>query len=161
MRTVVRKLNRCAIYVSAALLGIITVLIVLEIFLRNVFQVFIPGVFELTQLFLSAIVFLAIAYANDNPDHLDVSTFFERIPKIIRWLLSLIRSIIYLAIVAIAGWFILRLAISQIDTLESTMVLQIVLWPLTITGAVGMLLLLLSVIADMIGVLMDVEVTGQ
>lgn|GEM_PF-947871 len=158
VRDTIRALNKCAVYFSAVLLGIMLLLIVLEIFLRNVFFVFIPGVFELTQVFLSVCFFMAVAYANDKREHVVTEVLYKRLPKSAKWILSLISSLLFLIITGVLGWFVLQFALGQFGTGEHTMRLSIALWPFAIFGTIGLLLLCLSVVTDLVCIIKDREV---
>jgi TRAP-type C4-dicarboxylate transport system permease small subunit len=158
MKNTIKALNKYAMYFSACLAGAIMLLIVLDVFLRNSFMVFIPGVFELTQILLSLVVFMALAYANDNKEHIIFDAIYKRLPQGGKWVFSFIGSLIMLAAIIVIGSFILQLAITQAGQGYHTPILRIVLWPFTILGAFGMLLFCLSVIGDLILIIKDREV---
>jgi len=158
MKNTIPALSKYAMYVSACLVGAVMFLIVLDVFLRNSFMVFIPGVFELTQILLSLIVFMALAYTNDKKQHIVVGALYKILPRAGKWIFSLIASLFTLIIIVIIGWFILQLAITQAGNGDHTPILRIVLWPFTILSVVGMLLFALSVVGDLIFILKDREV---
>ena len=158
MKNTIRALNKCAMNFSACLVGAIMLLIVLDVFLRNSFMVFIPGVFELTQILLSLIVFMALAHVNDNKDHIVFGGLYGRLSKGGKRFFSFVGSVIMLAIIVVIGFFIWQLAITQAGQGTHTPILRMVLWPFTALGSFGMFLFCLSVVGDLILVIKDKEV---
>ena len=155
MRNAIKVVNKYAMYFSACLVGAIMFLIVLDVFLRNSFMVFIPGVFELTQILLSLLVFMSLAYTNDNKKHIAFDAIYKVLPRTGKWVFSLIRTLIMLIVIAFIAWFMRQLAIDQADR---TPILHIMIWPATILGSAGMLMFFLSAVGDLILVIKDREV---
>jgi len=151
MRNAIKALNKCAIYISALILCCLLLLITADVFFSNLFYVFIPGVFELTQLLTSMIVFLAIAYAYNNKKHVVSDVLCKVFPHSSkRIILSVSSSLLSLVTIGVVCRFILRLALGQISQGGSTMILNIPLWIASMIGALGMLLFALSVIGDLV-----------
>ena len=155
MRNVIKAINKCANYISAFVLACLMLLIVADIFLRNVFFFFIPGVFELTQILLSVIVFMAVAYAHDNKEHVVIDVVYDLLPRGGKWILSLLSSVVFLALNVVVGWYVLQFAIAQIGRGDHTSTLGVPLWPMSMLGALGMFLFCLSVIGDIIYIIKD------
>ena len=158
MRNAIKALGKCAVYISAIVLGWLVLLIVLDVFLRNTFLVFIPGVFELTQVFLSVIVFLAIAYANDNKKHVVVDFLYNAMPRAGKLTFLIISSIFVLFIAAASGWFMLQFSLMQMSMVVHTPMLRVLLWPFSMVAALGMLLFCLSAIGQLVYTIKDREV---
>jgi len=158
MRNAIKSLNKSAIYISAFVLGFIMLLIVADVFLKNVFFLFIPGVFELTRVFLTIIVFMSIAYVHDNRANLVTDVIYNIVPRTGKWILSIISSLIFLKITCLMTWFILRFAITQISSGDHTSTLHIPLWLISILATIGMLLFSISVICDLVFILKNKEV---
>ena len=158
MKDTIKSLNKCAMYFSALLVGMIMLLIVLDVFLRNSFMVFIPGVFELTQILLSLVVFTALAYTNDKREHVVFAAIYKRLSDGGKRFFSLVSSIIMLAVVVVIGAFIFMIAFYQVGQGDHTPILRIVLWPFTLLGVFGMFMFFLSVIGDIVLTIKDREV---
>jgi len=155
MRAAIKKINKSANYIGATVLALMMFLIVADIVLRNVLMFFIPGVFELTQLFLSVIVFMGVAYAQDNCEHVYIDILYENIPRAAKWVFSLISSLLFLGINIVMFRFVLAFAIAQISRGDHTSTLQVPFWPISMLAAAGMLLFCLSVIGDLIFIIKD------
>ncbi|MCL2226189.1 MAG: TRAP transporter small permease [Oscillospiraceae bacterium] len=158
MRNTIKTINKFANLISAFLLAGLTLLIVANIFLRNVFFIFVPGVFELTQIFLSIIAFFAVAYAHDNKAHCVVEALYKVLPRAGKWFFSLVSSLFFLATACVVGGSVFHLAITQISNTDHTMALRIPLWPFSMLGALGILLFCLSLIGDLVYIIKDREV---
>jgi len=155
MRKIIKKINKIAVHVSAFVLILMMFMVVADILLRNVFTLFIPGVFGLTQLFLSVIVFMSVAYAQDHYEHVYIDILYEAFPRTGKWVFSLISSILFLGINIVLTYYVLQFAIAQIDRGEYVSTLRFPLWPVSMIGAFGMFLFCLSVIGDIVYVVKD------
>jgi len=126
---------------------------VIDLFLRNVFLVFIPGVFDFTQILLSLIIFMALAYAHEKKQVV-FDAIYNIFPQTLKWVFSLISSIFVLAIGIIIGRSLVQFAIVNLDQAQ-TLTLRIPLAPITLLGAVGILLFCFSVVGDLIFIIKD------
>jgi len=129
-----------------------------DIFLRNVFFVFLPGVFELMQLGLSLVVFLSVAHAQDNYEHVYIDVLYEALPRPGKRFFSFLSSILYLAVNGLLTYYVYSFAIAQISRGNHSATLEIPLWPISMIAAFGMFLYCLSVIGDLIYIIKDREV---
>ena len=154
----IKSISKCSVYISAAALGILFLLIVLDFFLRNVFLVFIPGVFGFTQILLSICVFMALAYAYEQKRHIVIEAIYKLFPKAGKRFIYILSLLIFLAAVIKLSWFTLQFAISQMISGASTMTLSIPLWPVSIIAMAGLMLLGLSVLCDLISAFKNREV---
>ena len=155
MRNVIKRVSKSANYISGFVLAILMFLIVADIILRNTLFIFIPGVFELTQILLTMIVFFAVAYAHDNGEHVVIDVIYENMPRLGKWIFSLLSSMLYLGINAVLTWYVMQFGVAQIARGDYTSTLQVPLWPISMLGAVGMLLYCCSVIGDLIYIIKD------
>ena len=158
MKNPSKALSKCAMRLSACLVGAIMLLIVLDVFLRNSFMLFIPGVFELTQILLSLVAFMSLAYVNENREHIVFEGLYKRLPHGGKWFCSLVGSFIMLVAMVIIGFFIWQLALTQSVQGDHTPILRIVLWPFTVLGSFGILLFCLSILGDFISIIKNREV---
>jgi len=150
VRKVIKTANKFAIYISAIHMGCLLLLIVLDVFLRNTFMIFIPGVFELSRLLLSVSVLFALAYANDEKKHVVVELLYKALPRTCRRILSIISSLFFVAVTGVLSWFLVRLGILQYEEMLVTPALRIAVWVFTIICALGMLLLCLSAFCSLL-----------
>jgi len=128
---------------------------VTDIFLRNIFMIFLPGVFELTQFLLCMIVFCAAAYAQDNGAHVCIDVIYGVLPRVGKWVISLVSSIFFLAINIVMTYFVFQLALAQIERGDFTSSLEIPWWTVSMLASVGMFLFTLSVVCDLIFIIKD------
>jgi TRAP-type C4-dicarboxylate transport system permease small subunit len=151
----INKTNAWSGYIAVFTLAALFFLAVLDIYLRHVFLVFIPGAFELTSLLLSLVVFFAVACAHAGAKHVSVDILYKILPRSGKWVLSLVRSIIYLAITLLIACFIIYFAITQFSQSDVTWALRVPLWIFSVLGAVGMLAYCLSIVGDLISIVRD------
>ena len=155
MRDAIKTANKCAVTLSAIVLGCLTLVLVLDIFLRNVFLVFIPGVFDFTQFFLPIAVFFALANVNDKKEYMVASALYKVFPNAGKWVLSLIGSLLVFVIGLIVTLVILLFAISSIDGGFYTLSLRVPLWISAMIVSAGMFLFCLSALSDVIFIIKD------
>lgn len=150
VRKVIKKINSYSQYVSGAALVILMVLTVIDVVIRWVSTTRLPGVFELTPILLTFIVFFSVAYANDHKEHVVIDVLYDALPKMGKRIFSFISTIIYLAIVVLMTWVVFDYGIKLIPRNAVSSTLHIPLWPVIILGGIGMITYCLSVIGDLI-----------
>ena len=161
MRKVIRKVTHIYQYIGVFLVAVILFLTVLDIILRNLFTSFVPGVFETVYVSLSLTVFASVAFTQDEKLHVVIDFIYERLPRLGKWILSLISSLLFLGIVSVTTWQIYRFALRQMAANETTSWFRIPLWTTSVFAAIGMFLLAFSIIADLIYIIKDKGVLGS
>lgn len=133
-------------YISgAALVGILT-LTVVDITGRSAFSRPFPGTVELTSMFLTVVVFLAVAHSEDMGDHITIDLIYERLGKRGRLLLDLFSDFLTIAILALLAFQLYKFGLRNLDSGAETPVLQWPMWPFVFVAAFGSALYTLSTI---------------
>ena len=160
MRTVLRKINKAGAYIAAFFLCILLFLTAADVISRNVFNYIILGGFELTQMLLSMIIFMGAAYTQDCHEHVCIEIMYNAFPRAGKWFVSLLSTLIVLAMGFVATYYMYIFASTQIGRGEITMTLGLPLWPISVVATVGMAFFTLTVIVDLIFVIKDKGVLG-
>ena len=161
MRKVMKKINFYCTHVSAVTLAALMLLTVTDVFLRFAFNKPVPGAFEMTEILIPVMVLFAAAYAHNFGDHVVIDIIYVKLPKVARWIISLVSTLIYLAIVVLICWRIYihsgNLRIIGAETSQ----LHIPHWPVLLIGSIGMLMFVVTLIADLIFIIKDRGVLGE
>ena len=150
MQKAFKKINATVQYISGASIVILMLMTVVDVFWRQLLGKPLSGVFELTPILLTLIVFFAVAYANDHKEHVVIDILYDALPKIGRKIFSYICTIINMAIVAVMFWQVVNYGLQLISRNAATSSLHIPMWPFSILAAVGILCYFLSLLNDLI-----------
>jgi len=123
--------------VSAAVLTLMMLLTAIDVVMRYIFRLPIPGAFELAQYMMAFIVPFAIAYCADQNGHVSVELFFKKFPKFLQ---KTLRFSISLATVLFAGimtWQNLMYIGETFRDHLTSAVLLIPTWPFIVPVSIG------------------------
>ena len=161
LRKVTKKINYYCTHGSAVLLLVLLLLTVSDVFLRYVFNSPIRGSYELTEIIVPLMVFLASAHAHDSGDHVVVDIIYEKMPFIAKWVTSMIGHLVYLGLIALMCWRLFVYSNSLREVNAWTSQLEIVLWPILLLGAIAMLGYIASLIVELGAIIIKREVLGS
>ena len=150
MRDTIKKINYYFQFVSGFVTIALMLLTVLDVILRYFFNAPIGGTYELTCLVLTIIVFFAVGYSQEFNEHVVIDILYDHLPRKAKWVMSLISTLIYLAIVVLMFWTVAKYSITLISTNAQTPILKIPHWPLVIASAVGLFSYILALINDLL-----------
>ena len=150
MQKAVKSINAKVQYVSGVALIVLMLMTVIDVFWRQLLGKSLSGVFELTPICLTLIVFFAVAYAHDNKEHVIIDVLYEALPRIGKKVFSYIATIINLVIVGLMVWFVLQYGIVLMSNGAATSTLKIPMWPFALCAAFGILCYFFSLICDII-----------
>ena len=150
MRAVIKKINATAQYISCIALMFLMFMTVIDVFWRQLLGKSLSGVFELTPLCLTLIVFFAVAYANDHKEHVVIDVLYDALPRMGKKIFSYISTLICLAIVGLMCWQVLQYAIVLMGNGAATSSLKIPMWPVAMLATIGIFTYILSLIGDLI-----------
>ncbi|HEX6195665.1 MAG TPA: TRAP transporter small permease [Jiangellaceae bacterium] len=106
----VTAVNRALHYVAGALIIAVMVMTVYNILGRWLFNEPFRGTVELTQLAMIGIVYLGMAYAQDNGNHIAVDLLYSRLPRLVRIVLDWFATLLSLVILALLAWQLYKYA---------------------------------------------------
>ncbi len=137
MTKTIRVISRVLFAVSAAVLTLMMLLTALDVVMRYIFRLPIPGAFELAEYMMAFIVPFAIAYCAEQNGHVSVELFFRKFPKFLQKSLRIVISLATISFAGIMTWQnILYIGETCRDHLASS-VLLIPTWPFIIPVAIG------------------------
>ena len=145
-----KKINSFTQYISGVALMVLMFMTVIDVFVRKVLGRPLSGVYELTPICLTIIVFFAVAYAHDHREHVVIDVLYEALPRVGKKVFSYISIILTLAIVCLMCYVVFDYAIQIKGRGATTSILHIPMWPVAILASLGMLGYVLALIGDLI-----------
>lgn len=137
MSKIIHIITKVLLAVSAAVLTMMMLLTAVDVVMRYIFRLPIPGAFELAEYMMAFIVPLAIAYCAEQNGHVSVELFFKKFPKILQKALQFLISILTLLFAALMTWQnFIYIGETYRDHLASS-VLLIPAYPFIIPVAIG------------------------
>jgi len=137
MSKIINTITKVLLAVSAAVLTMMMLLTAVDVVMRYVFGMPIPGAFELAEYMMAFIIPFAIAYCAEQNGHVSVELFFKKLPKSIQKTLQLIVSVLTTAFAAILTWQnIVYIGETYRDHLASS-VLLIPTYPFIVPVSIG------------------------
>lgn len=138
MTKVFHIISKVLLAVSAAVLTLMMLLTAVDVVMRYIFRLPIPGAFELTEYMMAFIIPFAVAYCGEQNGHVSVELFYKKFPKIIQNILRVLISILTISFAGIMTWQnILYIGETHGDHLASS-VLLIPTYPFIIPVSVGL-----------------------
>lgn len=137
MTKTIHIISKLLLAVSAAVLTLMMLLTAIDVVMRYIFRLPIPGAFELAQYMMAFIVPFAIAYCADQNGHVSVELFFKKFPKFLQ---KTLRFSISLATVLFAGimtWQNLMYIGETFRDHLTSAVLLIPTWPFIVPVSIG------------------------
>ena len=161
MKTAIAKLNYYFHIVSGFLVLVLMFLTLAEIVMRRFFNSPIQGTFELTMLLLSLIVFFGCGFAQENQAHVVIDFIYERLPRFVQRILSIISTLIYSVTVVLMVWTVFQFAQRQMAAGATTPILRMQLYPFVFLSAIGLAALTLAVLKTLFFVTVEKGVLGH
>ena len=115
MKKILSKINQSFAEVSGWLLTIITFLLVLNLVTRF-FSIEVEGLLEMTTFVFLSVIYLGLAFSEENDDHIKVNYFISRAPKKLRFILNIFN---YLLAVILGGILTYAAAETALDAFLS------------------------------------------
>lgn len=140
-------------YFLAIVAGIISILLMtlvtVDVILRNVLNMSIPGTFELVQLSFIGVVFLAIPYVQAIKGHINIDIATRGLPKSFQRGLDVMGCLIGLVVIVFITWQTGLEAWTSFVSGDYTMgIVQIPLWPSKLSIVLGMFFLSIRLSLD-------------
>ena len=137
--------------VSSAVILVTMCLVTVDVVMRYVFNSPIPGVYNIVQLLMVGIVFLAVASVQARKGHVKVELFTKGLSQRVQTVLDIFGSVVGLFIFSIIAWQGAKLAWrSWVEQDYSMGILHVPYWPGKWTFTFGVTLLCLRLIAQII-----------
>lgn len=137
MAKIISTISKVLLAVSAAVLTLMMLLTAVDVVMRYIFKLPIPGAFELAEYMMAFVVPFAIAYCAEQNGHVSVELFYKKLPRLLQELLRYLIALLTISFAGIMTWQnILYIGETYGDHLASS-VLLIPAWPFIIPVSIG------------------------
>jgi TRAP-type C4-dicarboxylate transport system permease small subunit len=124
------------------------ILTVADVFGRYVWNRPVQGTFELTEMFMVLIVFLALGLAQHHGEHISLDLAYNYFPSRLKKGADVLVDIVSLATIAAITWQLYNYSVRMSEGNYTTAVLQLPLHPFVIVAVVGTAAYVLALICD-------------
>lgn len=140
----IRRVNRILHYVAGFVLLALMLVTVANIIGRAFFRTPLRGTVELTEMAMILIVYLGLAHAEHESDHISVDLLYEKVGSAAKLALTVLNGVVGLVVIGLLAWNLYRYA-GVLDTGGYvTSILRIPQAPVAIVGVVGSALFVLA-----------------
>jgi len=146
MRKAIEKINHFLYYISAILILALLFMTLAEVIMRRFFNSPMMGVFELTMVALSLIIFFSTGYAQEHQYHVVIDFFYDKLPRLGRRIVSILSTLIYTATVGAMFWTVTQNAFRQMAAGTTTPITKLPLYPVIFLCSLGLAGLTLAVL---------------
>jgi TRAP-type C4-dicarboxylate transport system permease small subunit len=149
MERVSLAINRFLAYAGSIALALLMFLTVADVIGRYFFNRPVPGTFELTEMSMVLIVFLALGLAQHHNEHISLDLLYNYFPSRLKKATDLIVDLFNLAIIAAVGWQLYDYSRRMLDGNYTTAVLQLPIHPFVLVALVGTAAYVFAIICDL------------
>lgn len=110
----------------------------------------VPGTFELTELFMVFIVFLALGLAQHHNEHISLDIAYNHFPARLKKNTNILIDFVNLAVMAAVTWQLYEYSARMGEGNYTTAVLQLPIQPFVIVAVAGTAAHVLAVLCDLV-----------
>lgn len=147
---IVNKICKILSYMCMVIIGVLVLFTCYDVISGNMLKMPMAGVYEVSQLILSMLVFSAWAYTQTVHGHIHVSLFISKMPPKLRFICFSITSLVSTVIMGIASYAVLRQTMSLRRTGEITGTIMVPFWPFYAFEFVCFVIFTLALLVDTI-----------
>jgi len=136
--------------VGVAAIVVMVLVTVSDVIGRRIFGSPIIGTLEIVRFMMAMAVFLTIAHAGVNGDHVTCDVFFMLFPRKIKSSIEIITSLLSLVLWGLVSWQLGKKAVDLLQVGESSMLLRVPTFPFLFIAAFGSGLLALVILVQFI-----------
>lgn len=125
-------------------------LTVADVFGRYFLNRPLAGTFELTELFMVFIVFLALGLAQHHQEHISLDIAYNYFPSHVKKYTNLLIDLVNLAVMAAVTWQLYEYSARMGEGNYTTAVLQVPIQPFVIVAVAGTAAYVLAVFCDLV-----------
>jgi TRAP-type C4-dicarboxylate transport system permease small subunit len=141
-----RQLSRISAYAACAMIFLMGWMIVLNVFLRVAFNHPLAFVVEYSGFLFVFIIFMGFGWATRTDSHIAVSVVFERFPRRLQRLASLITTFLSLVVIGFYTYFAFRVLADSIEMKEFSVITYTPLWIPKVFMCLGLIIFLIEVL---------------
>jgi TRAP-type C4-dicarboxylate transport system permease small subunit len=139
-------LNRFLAHIASAGLALLMFLTVVDVLGRYLFNRPVTGTFELTEMSMVLIVFLALGLAQHHQEHISLDLAYIHFPSWLKKATDLTVDLVNLAIVGAMTWQLYNYFVRMRDGNYTTAVLQLPIHPFVIVAIAGVAAYVLAIL---------------
>jgi TRAP-type C4-dicarboxylate transport system permease small subunit len=141
-------INRLLTHIGSIGLALLMFLTVADVFGRYLLNRPVTGTFELTEISMVLIVFLALGLAQHHNEHISLDLAYNYFPLWLKKVTDLSVYLINLVVVIAMSWQLYNYFVRMLDGNYTTAVLQLPLYPFVIVALAGTTAYILAIICD-------------
>lgn len=145
LRQTVQAVSRALSWLAGAFILVLMLLVVLEVVLRDGFSTTLGGTIEISEVVLAFLVFLGVAYAQQDRAHVHTNLVVSRIPPRAAAVLRTLGLAVSAVVLLVAAWATAERGWESMQAGEARFGLRSVpVWPARLVIPLGLLLLALE-----------------
>lgn len=148
MTVCLAALRRAADVTGLLSLGLVIVLTAISVGGRYLFRAPIPDVYDMTRLLHGVAISFGLVLATRGRGHMQVDLMYGALPPGMRHVLSLVVDVIVAAIIGLLAWQLWGNVHDLMTTGETTVMLQLPLWPFAVFIGLGLSLTFLEALLN-------------
>jgi TRAP-type transport system small permease protein len=141
-------INRLLSYIAAVALALLMFLTVADIIGRYLFNRPVSGTFELTEMSMVLIVFLALGLAQHDKEHISLDLAYNYFPPWPKKIVDYFADLINLLVVGAVTWQLFEYSVRMAEGNYITAVLKLPIHPFVLVAIAGTFAYLLAIIVD-------------
>jgi TRAP-type C4-dicarboxylate transport system permease small subunit len=143
-------INRFLTHVGSIALAGLMLLTVTDVFGRYFLNRPVPGTFELTELFMVFIVFLALGLAQHHNEHISLDLAYNYFPLRLKKCANVLIDVVNLTVMAAVTWQLYEYSARMSEGDYTTAVLQLPIRPFVVVALAGTAAYMLAILCDLI-----------
>ncbi len=143
-------INRFLTHVGSIALASLMLLTVADVFGRYFLNQPVPGTFEMTELFMVFIVFLALGLAQHHNEHISLDLAYNYFPSRLKKSTNVLIDVVNLAVMAAVTWQLYEYSARMGEGNYTTAVLQLPIQPFVIVAVAGTAAYVLAILCELI-----------
>ena len=142
------NINRLLTHIGSVALALLMFLTVADVFGRYLLNWPVTGTFELTEMSMVLIVFLALGLAQHHNEHISLDLAYNYFPAPLKKIADVIVDIVNFVVVAAITWQLYDYSVRMSEGNYTTAVLQIPLHPFVLMAVAGGVCYALAILCD-------------
>lgn len=142
-------INRLLTHLGSIALALLMFLTVADVFGRYFLNYPVPGTFEVTEMLMVPIVFLALGLAQHHNEHISLDLAYNYFPARGKAATNILVEVVNLAVVGAVTWQLYEYSARMSEGNYTTAVLQLPIHPFVILAIAGTASYMLAVICDL------------
>jgi TRAP-type C4-dicarboxylate transport system permease small subunit len=142
-------INRFLTHIGSIALAVLMFLTVADVFGRYLLNAPVPGTFELTEMLMVPIVFLALGLAQHRNEHIALDLAYNYFPARLKTATNIFVEVINLAVVGAITWQLYIYSVRMSEGNYTTAVLQLPIHPFVMLAIAGTTSYWIAILCDL------------